>query len=442
MTNSPAPSSPSPVRGSARGLMPRSATPDAARLLLTRALRGFADGFVSVLLAGYLAAIGLSPLQIGAIVTGTLLGSAAVTLTVGLAGHRWRRRSVLFGASALMAATGLGFATFTRFWPLLLVAVAGTLNPTSGDVSVFLPTEQALISESVAGQERTAIFARFNLAGTFAGALGALASGGPSLLATRFGWPLLTLQRGGFLLYAAIALVVAALYRGLSAPVTVARGDASTRPLARSRGIVLRLAALFSLDTLGGGFIVQSLLVLWLYRRFGLSAEATAALFFSGGLLSACAQLISGRLANRIGLVNTMVYTHLPSNLLLIAVAFAPNASLAVALLLGRMCLSQMDVPARQSLVMSVVPPEERAAAASVTNVPRSLAAAITPLFAGELLRRSSFGWPLILAGACKAVYDLVLLHQFGAVQPLAEADPSPGPAPFAARTERGDLPE
>lgn len=374
-----------------------------------------------MLLASYLSDIGFSPGQIGAIVTATLLGSAALTLLAGLLGQGLSRRRLLLGACALMAATGLGFAGVTAFWPLLVVAVAGTLNPSAGDVSLFLPTEQALVPQTVAPQDRTALFARYNLAGHFAGALGALASGLPVVLARRQGWDLAAAQRSGFLLYALVAVLLGLLYSSLS-PAVEAPGPARpAAPLAQSRRIVLRLAALFGIDSAGGGFVVQSLLALWLFRRFDLSQEAAGTIFFATGLLAAFSQLVSARLAARIGLINTMVYTHLPSHALLILAALMPTAPLAVALLLMRMSLSQMDVPARQSYVMAVVPPAERAAAASVTNVPRSLAAAATPYLAGVLLAHSSFGWPLICGGILKAVYDLLLLAQFRSVKPPEE---------------------
>jgi len=278
-----------------------------------------------------------------------------------------------------------------------------------------------LLSGTVQPRDRTAIFARFALAGALAGAFGALASGLPSALAGWRGWDLEPLQRAGFLLYAAVALANALLYRALSPAVESDRADLPARALATSRPIVLRLAALFSLDSFGGGFVVQSLLVLWLYKRFGLSEETAATIFFAVGLLQAFSQLVSSWLAARIGLINTMVYTHLPSNVLLILAALMPTAPLAVAFLLLRTSLSQMDVPARQSYVMAVVPPAERPAAASVTNVPRALAAALPPFLAGAMLARTSFGWPLILAGLLKAVYDVLLWRQFRAVRPPEE---------------------
>ena len=400
-------------------MLPASTTADTRLLLATRALRGFADGLVSVLLASYLSALGFSPFRIGAIVTGTLVGSAALTLAIGLFSHRLSRKRILIGASLLMLATGAGFFGVTQFWPLLVIAVAGTLNPSSGDVSLFLPTEQAVLAEIVPGPDRTLLFAWYNLAGTFAGAAGALASGGPATVARLLDIPLLQAQRGGFLVYACVAVIAGLLYRGLSPRVESQYAQAK-RPLAKSRAIVLRLAALFSIDSAGGGFVVQSLLALWLFHRFNLSVPATAAFFFVAGLFAALSQLLSSRLAARFGLINTMVFTHLPANLLLIVAGIIPSAPIALSLLLVRMILSSMDVPARQSFVMAVVPPEERAAAASVTNVPRSLASALTPLLAGAMLEHTSFGWPLICGGILKAGYDLLLLAQFRHLKPDA----------------------
>jgi MFS family permease len=399
--------------------LPRNASSSVKRLLATRALRGFADGVVSVVLASYLSLLGFSAVQIGALITATLLGSAVLTLLVGLLGARLGRRRLLLGATLLMAATGLGFAGVTAFWPLMLVAFAGTLNPSSGDVSVFLPTEQSFLADLVPARERTFLFALYNLSGAFAGALGALASGVPAWLAQRDGWDARSAYQLTFAGYSLVALLAALIYIGLPYERATPPSPPTAAPLARSRAIVLRLAALFSLDSLAGGLVVQSLLALWLYRRHGLSVEETGHVFFLTGLLAAGSQLLSARLAARIGHINTMVFTHLPANVFLMLAAFMPSATLAVACLLLRMALSQMDVPARQAFVMAVVPAEERAAAASVTNVPRSLAAALTPLLAGYLLQQSSTGWPLLIAGATKAVYDLLLLAMFRAVKPL-----------------------
>jgi predicted MFS family arabinose efflux permease len=396
-------------------MLPAGAGTDAARLIAARALRGFCDGWVSVLLAGYLAALGLSTLEISAIVTGTLLGSAAVTLGVGLIGHRLPARRGLEAATLLMLGTGVGFLSLRSFWPLLVVAVVGTLNPSAGDVSLFLPLEQAALSARVAGTGRTALFARYNLGGALAGALGALASGVPSALGA--GAAAATAMRLGLMVYVAAALASAWLYRGLQSTDASTSTAPAAAPLGRSRRVVLELAALFSLDAFGGGFVVQSLLVLWLHRRFALSPEVTGAVFFATGLCGAFSQLGSSWLAERIGLVETMVYTHLPSNVLLVLTGLMPTAPLAVGCLLLRTCISQMDVPARQSYVMAVVSPEERAAAASVTNVPRSLAASLSPLLAGVMLEHSDFGWPLVCAGVLKGIYDLLLFARFRALR-------------------------
>lgn len=404
-------------------VFPPSATRTARRFVAARAGRGFADGLVSVLLATYLSGLGYSPFRVGAVVTGTLVGSAALTLWTGLLAHRVPVRAVLLGASALMFATGLGFATVTAFVPIVLVAVVGTLNPSGGDVSVFLPIEQAALAGEVDDDERPQLYAAYNLAGALAAAVGALASALPERLASATSWTLVDAQRLGFVVYAAVAVGIALLYRNLDRGEEVqVASDERRRPLERSRRTVLELAALFSLDSAGSGFAVQSLLVLWLNLRFDLSTAATAEVFFAASLLAAGSQLLSGRLARRIGLVPTMVATHLPANAFLVLAAFAPNAPLAIGLLLCRALLSQMDVPARQAFVMAVVPPEERAAASSVTNVPRSLASATTPLLAGYLLGRTTFGWPLVIAGLMKIVYDLLLLALYRQVPAEAGA--------------------
>ncbi len=400
---------------------PRSATADGKLLLATRALRGLADGAVSVILPSYLTAIGFSPLKVGAIVFGTLLGSAALTLWVGLATDRLGRRRVLIAACVLMLLTGLGFSSLTSFWPLFAVAVVGTLNPSAGDVSLFLPVEQASLAEAAAAGDLTSMFALYNVAGALAGALGALASGVPAILAARHGWALASALRSGFVAYSILAVIALAVYRNLSPAVEAARRPGKAAPLAKSRSIVLRLSALFSVDALGGGFVIQSLLALWLFRRFNISVQVAGSFFFAAGLLGSMSQFISSALAARVGRINTMVFTHLPSNAMLIIAALMPTAGLTMLFLLLRSSMSQMDVPARQSYVMAVVPPEERAAAATVTNVPRSLATALAPLPAGAMLNHSSFGWPLICAGALKTIYDIALLIQFRSVKPSDE---------------------
>ncbi len=392
---------------------PESATADGERLLVSRALRGLADGAVSVLLPGYLTAIGFTSTQVGAIVFGTLSGSAALALWVGLASHRIGRRRVLLAASVLMVATGIGFGCLTSFWALFVVAAVGTLNPSAGDVSLFLPIEQAALAGTVAMRDLTGMFALYNVAGAFAGAIGALLSGVPVAIAARYGLSQTAAMRSGFFAYSAIGVLAAMVYRSISAAVETGAAAPRSAPLTKSRGVVLRLSALFSLDSFGGGFVIQSLLALWLFRRFHFSIETAGSFFFVAGLLGSLSQFVSPRVAARIGRINTMIYTHLPANAFLILAALMPNATLAIACLLLRASMSSMDIPARQSYVMAVVPPEERAAAASVTNVPRSLASAFAPLPAGMMLDYSTFGWPLVFAGGLKVLYDLLLLIQF-----------------------------
>jgi MFS family permease len=388
-------------------------------LLVAKGLRAFGDGFVSLLLPVYLLELGFSPLQVGIIATTTLLGSGVLTLVVGLHAYRFHYRSLLLAATLLMAVTGLGFAAFTSFWPLLLIALVGTLNPSSGDVSVFLPLEHAVLSRVVTDRQRTAVFARYSLVGSLVAAFGSLAAGLPSWLGAQGVTPLAAMQ-GMFVLYALLAGASALVYRGLPRAL-VSDTQKPTAPLGKSRKTVYTLAALFSLDAFGGGFVVQSMVALWLYQRFGLSLATAGVIFFWTGLLTAGSYLVAVRIAGRYGLINTMVFTHIPSNLCLIAIPFVPDLSWAIVLLFVRSALSQMDVPTRSSFVMAVVSPAERPAAASITSVPRSLASAVSPLVAGYLLGISTFGWPLIAAGGLKIVYDLLLYVRFKDVRPPEE---------------------
>lgn len=408
------------LRSQRWSLLPPETTSDARVLLFARGIRAFGDGFVSILLPLHLAYLGLSNLQIGAVATATLLGSAALTLLVGFLANRIGRRVLLLRASLLMVATGLGFAVLRDFWPLLIVSFAGTLNPSSGDVSVFLPTEHALLPRTTSDRQRTALFARFSLIGSLVAAFGALCAGLPGFVADRLAIPLELAIEGMFLLYAALGMAALLLYRELT-PAIEPEAAMSMAPLGQSKRTVYSLAALFSLDSFGGGFVVQSLLALWLFQRFGMSVGVAGAIFFWSGILSAFSALAAVWIARRIGLLNTAVFTHLPANLLLILTPFMPTQELAVALLLLRSALSQMDVPTRNSYVMAVVSPRERPAAASVTAVPRGLAAAVAPALSGWLLGLSTFGWPLVIAGVTKGIYDLLLYARFRSVRPPEE---------------------
>ena len=390
-----------------------------AWLLASRMLRGFADGYVAVLLPAYLGALGLGVVEIGVLSTLTLAGSAVATIAVGALGHRFRAARLLYAAALTMVATGLGFAGFSTFWPLALVAFVGTLNPSSGDVSVFLPLEHARLAHAAANSgARTALFSRYALAGGLSAAVGALASAWPAWWSTHTGTPVLEAMRAMFVLYALIGVTVALLYRGFIAHEgrTAGMDDANPdapQPLGPSRGIVVRLAGLFCIDSFAGGLLVNAILALWLFKRFGLSLGAAGQFFFWSGLLMTASQLVAPVLARRFGLVNTMVFTHIPASLFLIGASVAPTLQLALACLLVRSALSSMDVPARNAFVMAVVTPPERAAAASFTAVPRSLASALGPTIGASLLASGVLAAPLVACGALKITYDLLLLGMF-----------------------------
>ena len=397
----------------------RLAASPATLILTARGIRSFGDGLISLVLPVYLLELGYGALATGMIATATLLGSAILTLLAGVSAGRAPVRTLLSGAAVLMTLTGVGFAAIGDFWPLVLIAFVGTLNPSSGDVSVFLPLEQAELAGVVSKRDRTRQFARYSFIGSVMAAIGALAAGLPERTADVFGIDSKFGLQGAFLVYAGLGLIVLAIYRSL--PVTREPVGSRHGPLlGQSRQTVLGLAALFSLDAFAGGFVVQSLLALWLFEKFDLSLATAGLIFFWTGVLSAFSYFVAARVADRIGLLNTMVFTHLPANVCLVLTAFAPSLGTAVALLLLRSALSQMDVPTRTSYVMSIVPKHERPAAASLTAVPRSLAAAVSPMLSGALLATSTFGWPLILAGGLKIAYDLLLLSLYRK-KPLSE---------------------
>ncbi|MEI7431769.1 MAG: MFS transporter [Betaproteobacteria bacterium] len=392
-------------------LLPEGVDRQALPLLIGRALRAFADGFIAVLLPAYLMALGLSALDVGILSTATLLGSAFATLAVGAWGYRAKHRHLLLGAALLMMLTGALFAMQTAFWPLLLIAFFGTLNPSSGDVSVFLPLEHARLAEAANGHARTTLFARYTLLGSLFAALGALASGLPDWLVNWAGITQLTALRGMFLLYGLVGGIVWLLYRRL--PQASGERQQPPTPLGASRPIVIRLATLFSLDSFAGGLVINSLMALWLFQRFDLSLTAAGTFFFWSGLLTAFSQLAAPWVASRIGLVNTMVFTHIPANLCLILAAFAPGIELTIVLLFVRALFSQMDVPTRSAFVMSVVTPAERAAAASFTAVPRSLASAISPTLGAAMFASGWLAAPLVACGVLKIAYDLAIWRSF-----------------------------
>jgi MFS family permease len=395
----------------------------ASAVYAARAVRDFGDGFVAILLPVYLTALGLSAFDVGVVATLALLGSALLTLAIGFLGARHDHRRLLLAASALMAGTGFAYAASNDYWVLLLVAFVGTINPSGGSTSIFVPLEHAVLTGAVAPQQRTAAFARYSLLGALAGALGSLLAAAPEWLGA-LGVATLDALKVMFLFYAALGILGGLVYRRIAVPAR----PAAARPrtvLGPSRSIVFRLAALFSIDAFAGGFVVQSLLALWLFERFELSLAAASQFFFFSGLLAAFSFPVAAWIGARIGLVNTMVFTHIPSSLCLIGAAFAPSLEAVLALLLVRAALSQMDVPTRSSYVMAVVTEAERAAAASVTAVPRSLASAASPAIAGALFAAGYQAWPLLLCGGLKILYDLMLLAAFRHIRPPEERRPA-----------------
>ena len=387
-------------------------------LYAARALRGFGDGFAIIILPAYMTALGYDAIAVGLVATASLLGTALLTLIVGWVAPRHDLRAMMLAGAGLMAATGLAFPQVEHFFLIALVAFVGTINPSGGDLGVLVPLEHAALARSATDGKRTQVFARYSLIGALSAAAGSLAASLPDFLVAT-GSPMLSAFRLMFYAYAVLGVASAALYRHV--PRAQAEEQAPHAPLGPSRGTVYKLAALFSIDAFAGGFVAQSLLVLWLFERFDLSLSAAGLFFFWSSTLSAFSYPVAAWLAKRIGLVNTMVFTHIPSSVFLILAAFSPNLYVALGLLLLRAALSQMDVPTRTSYVMAVVTPAERPAAASVTAVPRSLASAISPAISGALLMTAFSGLPLVVCGALKIAYDLALLYSFRHIKPPEE---------------------
>ena len=410
---------------------------DTRVLFSTRILRLFAYGFLSVILALYLGQLGMDEARIGLLLSLTLLGDTAISLWITTSADRLGRRRMLIAGAALMVLAALLFAATRNFYLLLLAAVVGVISPSGNEVGPFLSIEQASLSQLVPDRRRTGIFAWYNLVGSFATACGALAGGGLSQLLQGLGYSPLLSYRIVVLGYGVIGLVMIALFARLSPTIEVpvprprqARaGDPPGNPmprrflgLHRSRGVVFRLAALFSLDSFAGGFVIQSLVALWFNLKFGVEPAVLGAIFFGANILAGVSALSAAWVAGRIGLINTMVFTHLPSNVLLMLVPFMPSLPLAVALLLLRFSISQMDVPTRQSYTMAVVAPDERSAASGVTGVARTIGASFSPVLTGIFISNPAYlALPFVLAGGLKIVYDLALYFNFRSVKPPEE---------------------
>jgi MFS family permease len=391
-------------------------------LYAARAARGFGDGFAAIILPAYLVEIGFDPFQIGIVATAALLGSAILTLAIGVLAPRYDVRTLLLICACLMVVTGIAIPIVQQFAFIVGIAFIGTMNPSVGDIGVHVPLEQASLAHGVSDKDRTRSFARYSLIGALAIAAGSLTAGAPDILVS-WGMSRIGALQAMFYFYAVLGLLGAAFYSRL--PSAKAKEEAPrTSALGPSRGTVYRLAALFSLDSFAGGFTVQSLLALWLFERFELSLAAASAFFFWSNALTAFSYPVAAWLGKRFGLVNTMVFTHIPSSICLIVAAFTPNLTVVLGLLLVRSALSQMDVPTRTSYVMAVVTPAERTAAASITAVPRSLASSISPAISGALLSTSFAALPLVICGILKIAYDVSLLYSFRHIKPPEEESP------------------
>ena len=400
---------------------------DGKLLFVTRCLRLFGYGLISVILVLYLAEIGITKVDIGLLLTLTLVGDTAVSLVITTTADRIGRKKMLIVGALLLAGAGIVFGLTRNYWLLLAAATVGVISPSGNEVGPFLSIEQACLSQIVPGEKRTAVFAWYNLMGSVATAFGALAGGGTVYGLKHAGWTPTDSFRMVIYGYAALGVVLAGLFLWLSAAVELPAGGTRSGPvflgLHKSKRVVFKLSSLFALDAFAGGFVVQSMVVLWFTMKFpGVSELMLGGIFFGANILAGISALSAVALARRIGLIQTMVYTHIPSNMLLILVPLMPNLPLAITMLLLRFSISQMDVPTRQSYTMAVVEPDERSAASGITGVARTAGAAISPSLAGMLLAvPGMISVPFFLGGGLKIVYDVLLYRSFKAVKPDEE---------------------
>ena len=400
-------------------------------LFETRVIRMFAYGFLSVVLVLYLAQLGLNEGLIGLLLSLTLIGDAAISLWMTTTADRIGRRRILIAGAGLMLFAGILFAVTDRVALLLIAAIIGVISPSGNEVGPFLPVEQSALSQIVPDEQRTQVFAWYNLVGSFATAIGALCGGCLTELLQQAGVIPLNSYRTVLVLYGVMGMLLAALFTQLSPEVEAVHSDGQpTRTrlgLHRSGSVVLKLSTLFGLDAFAGGFVVQSLVAYWFHVRFGVEPAALGGIFFGANILAGISALAAASVAARIGLVNTMVFTHLPSNILLMLVPLMPNLSLAIVVLFARFAISQMDVPPRQSYTMAVVAPDERSAAAGITGIARSIGAAVSPTFAGVFLSNPVLlGVPFFLAGGLKVIYDILLYRSFRHIKEDGREDARP----------------
>lgn len=398
-------------------------TRDGILLMVAKGLRTFGLGLLSVILGLYLEALGLSPGSVGLIFTAALLGSALLTAIFSTQADRLGRRRILLAGTMLMVTSGIVFAITHHPALLLLAALTGTISPTSGEVGPFETIESAILPQTASRQYRNRLFGWYNSVGAAMVALGSLAAAIPTWASVNLEIGLLDAYRAAFALFAASGVLVLITQAGLSRDIEVESDDQlpSLVPLRRSKGTVARLSALFALDSLGGGFVIQSLVVFWFALRFDVGAEVLGPVFFGVNLIKAGSYFIAVRIADRIGLLNTMVFTHLPSNVMLMLIPLMPTLPAAIAMLLARHVLSQMDVPTRAAYIVGIVDPEERTAATGVTSLVRTLSGAIGPVIAGVALQVAHQGMPFLLGGGLKIIYDLALYASFRRIKPLDE---------------------
>ncbi len=403
--------------------------PDGYALFGARIARLFAYGFLSVVLVLYLDALGFGTPQIGLLLTLTLIGDTLISLWITTHADQAGRKRMLLVGAGLMLFAGVLFAITRSYIFLVLAATFGVISPSGNEVGPFLAIEQASLAQIVTDERRTTVFAQYNMVGSFATATGALFGGGLAQLLQGQGFATVDSYRAVVIGYAAMGGVLALLFTRLSprieAPVRPEHASIGGRlGLHKSRKVVFKLSALFALDAFAGGFVIQSVVAFWFHTRFGVQPAVLGAIFFGANVLAGVSALLAARVAARIGLINTMVFTHVPSNILLMLVPLMPVLPMAILLLLLRFSISQMDVPTRQSYTMAVVSPDERSAAAGVTGIARTTGAALSPAIAGPLLASSSLlGLPFVLAGGLKLIYDALLYRSFSTLKPPEEME-------------------
>ena len=399
---------------------------DGKLLLCARIVRTFSYGFLSIILAIYLKLNGFNEVLIGIVLTATLVNSVIFNLISSAYADKIGRKKILTIYAILMVLSAVIFFLTNNYVALIIAALIGTINVTGSEVGAFLSLEQAILPQTVKDiKKRNSIFAIYNMVGTFAMAGGVLVSGLPNFLVQHYGLAQINAIKTLFIFYAVLALVVTGIYLALSKKIEIQVQDGQRVPQKsispKTRGIITKMSSLFAVDSFAGGFVIQSIVAFWFYSKFGADLSVLSYIFSVAGVLTAISFLVATKIASKIGLINTMVFTHIPSNILLILLAFAPNFSVAILLYLARMGLSQMDVPTRQSYIVSIVNENERVAAASITNTSRNVAQAVSPSLAGAVIQVLSLSTPFIIGGILKIAYDIGMFANFRKIKPPEE---------------------